>query len=65
MDVVYCYRLINKIIRGVAQFGRALGSGPRGRVFKSHHSDHLNTRQYAGFADCLVFYIAFSRKNQH
>ena len=25
--------------RGVAQFGRALGSGPRGRVFKSHHSD--------------------------
>ena len=28
------------ILRGVAQFGRALGSGPRGRVFKSHHSDH-------------------------
>ena len=27
------------IYRGVAQCGRALGSGPRGRVFKSHHSD--------------------------
>ena len=26
--------------RGVAQFGRALGSGPRGRGFKSRHSDH-------------------------
>lgn len=26
--------------RGVAQFGRALGSGPRGRVFESPHSDH-------------------------
>ena len=25
--------------RGVAQFGRALGSGPRGRTFKSCHSD--------------------------
>lgn len=24
----------------MAQFGRALGSGPRGRVFKSPHSDH-------------------------
>ena len=26
--------------RGVAQLGRALGSGPRGRWFKSSHSDH-------------------------
>ena len=26
--------------RGVAQFGRALGSGPRGRWFESSHSDH-------------------------
>ena len=25
--------------RGVAQFGRVLGSGPRGRWFKSSHSD--------------------------
>ena len=25
--------------RGVAQFGRVLGSGPRGRMFESSHSD--------------------------
>ena len=29
-----------KAVRGVAQFGSALGSGPRGRGFKSPHSDH-------------------------
>ena len=29
------------IFRGVAQLGRALGSGPRGREFDSRHSDHL------------------------
>ena len=28
--------------RGVAQFGRASGSGPEGRVFESPHSDHEN-----------------------
>ena len=28
--------------RGVAKFGIALGSGPRGRGFKSRHSDQLN-----------------------
>lgn len=27
-------------LRGVAKFGIALGSGPRGRGFKSRHSDH-------------------------
>ncbi len=30
----------SNIFRGVAQFGRVLGSGPRGRRFKSSHSDH-------------------------
>ena len=29
-----------KAVRGVAQFGSALGSGPRGRGFKSRHLDH-------------------------
>ena len=29
--------------RGVAQFGRALGSGPRGRWFESSHSDQKST----------------------
>ncbi len=29
------------ILRNVAQLGRALGLGPRGRRFESCHSDHL------------------------
>ena len=28
-----------KLFRGVAKFGIALGSGPRGRGFESRHSD--------------------------
>ena len=32
--------IIGLIIRGVAQLGRVLGSGPRGRGFESRHSDH-------------------------
>ena len=32
--------ILNKHIRGVAQFGSAFGSGPKGRKFKSCHSDH-------------------------
>jgi hypothetical protein len=28
--------------RGVAQFGSAFGSGPKGRWFKSSHLDHQN-----------------------
>ena len=32
-----------KTFRGVAQLGRALGSGPRGRVFESPHSDQKST----------------------
>ena len=31
----------NEKNRGVAQFGRALRSGRRGRGFKSRHLDHL------------------------
>ena len=33
--------MIESIKRGVAQFGRALRSGRRGRVFKSRHPDHI------------------------
>ena len=33
--------------RGVAQFGSALGSGPRGRGFKSRHLDHVAARQFS------------------
>ena len=32
--------LIGSIFRGVAQFGSAFGSGPKGRRFKSCHLDH-------------------------
>lgn len=31
---------IGSIFRGVAQFGSAFGSGPKGRRFKSCHLDH-------------------------
>jgi hypothetical protein len=37
-------------LRGVAQLGRALGSGPRGRKFKSCHPDfgmEVNSRFWA------------------
>ena len=39
---------------GVAQFGRVLGSGPRGRRFKSSHSDHKKTENVL----VLCFFIA-------
>ena len=32
--------------RGVAQLGSALGSGPRGREFKSRRLDHVAARQF-------------------
>ena len=38
-SVFPCYT--SKHCRGIAQFGSALGSGPRGRRFKSCCSDHL------------------------
>ena len=49
--------------RGVAQFGRALGSGPRGRVFKSHHSDHRSLRIYAGYRGFWDFVFECETKN--
>ena len=43
--------------RGVAQFGRALGSGPRGHGFKSRHSDQ-NRQASQG---CLpIFHVSLS-----
>ncbi len=36
------YDILIRSHRGVAQFGSALGSGPRGRGFESRHSDHKN-----------------------
>ena len=49
--------------RGVAQVGRALGSGPRGRVFKSHHSDQYKcpeTVYSCGFR-AFLFICGFRR----
>ncbi len=37
----------------MAQFGRALGSGPRGRWFKSSHSDQKEKDAFASFSFCL------------
>ena len=37
---------IGSIFRGVAQFGSAFGSGPKGRRFKSCHLDHFKAIQY-------------------
>ena len=34
--------LIGSIFRGVAQFGSAFGSGPKGRRFKSCHLDQFS-----------------------
>ena len=41
MGYVIFIRLFGRLtlFRGVAQFGSALGSGPRGREFESPHSD--------------------------
>ena|GEM_PF-5315061 len=40
-----CYSILSLELRDVAQLGRALGSGPRGRWFKSSHPDHCIGRQ--------------------
>ena len=47
--------LYRKYLRGVAQFGRALRSGRRGRVFESRHPDFesLENRAFFNFADYL------------
>ena len=37
-----CYDWRSRLCRGVAQSGRALGSGPRGRRFESSRPDQLN-----------------------
>ena len=40
LTVLYEAVFTNLIIRGVTQFGRVLGLGPRCRRFKSCHLDH-------------------------
>ena len=43
MAVVFLDNNLIAIYRGVAQFGRALRSGRRGRGFESRHLDHIST----------------------
>lgn len=44
----------------MAQFGRALGSGPRGRVFESPHSDQIKPEaNVSGFLFCLQIFNPF------
>ena len=43
--------------RGVAQFGSALGSGPRGRGFKSRHLDQKNDKEFF----LVIFYFLVIR----
>ena len=49
------WRLTTKYYRGVAQLGRALGSGPRGRVFESPHSDQKTKRTARPFSLFFVY----------
>ena len=59
----------NREHRGVAQFGSALGSGPRGRGFKSRHLDQLRNyiaakspEKLSVFQDsCCISLFLFSR----
>ena len=51
--------LMLRIFRCVAQFGRALRSGRRGRRFKSCHLDHIEVK----FALLRFFYCGIKEKN--
>ena len=42
---------------GVAKLGIALGSGPRGRGFKSRHSDHDKLTDYTMGVVCQLFIL--------
>ena len=56
----------NILYRGVAQFGRALRSGRRGRGFKSRHLDQLkaSTRKLLVEVLFINFIIAFIKVNR-
>ena len=47
--------LIGSIYRGVAQFGSAFGSGPKGRRFKSCHLDQLKSLANQRFAGLFLY----------
>ena len=54
--------IIEKLISGCSAAGSALGSGPRGREFKSPHSDQKAVGRIAyGF----LLYICFAKQKPH
>ncbi len=55
--VRFSYKLLH---RGVAQFGRALRSGRRGRKFKSCHLDHISFKPHF-YAVYFLPYTIFTR----
>ena len=57
-SVLFCYNICVVKQRGVAQFGRALGSGPRGRKFKSSHSDQ-NQSKCSKVLSVSAFFMLF------
>ena len=48
---------IGAVLRGVAQFGSALGSGPRGRGFKSRRLDQKKVALWCDLFLCVFSYI--------
>ena len=48
--------------RGVAQFGSAFGSGPKGRRFKSCHLDHAEALAKGLFSLIFLRFLRFSRR---
>ena len=53
------------MIRDVAQFGSALGSGPRGRWFKSSRPDHKFTGQRPSASGLFSFSRSFGHRRGH
>ena len=49
----------------MAQFGRALRSGRRGRRFKSCHSDQIYIPHNNGFFHCYAEFLCFAFAQKH
>ena len=54
---------VKRFHRGVAQFGRALRSGRRGRKFESCHLDHMKATQFREKSRVRGF--LFCKKSRH
>ena len=48
LDKVIILHYNNLVYRGMAKFGIALGSGPRGLGFESRYSDHYSGDHFRG-----------------